>query len=156
MISNLLDELKEAFDALRVAGGALEGVRSVRVGDLHPISDREMPCITLDCSELPVTGTGSATGSRYELTYRIEVALFTSDARPGYAQRALWGLIGPPSLGSPRGLQHVLNTSNQLRLSDGSLFHLRSGPIRLGAIRERSVFTAGAVATVTATTWTTN
>lgn len=153
MILELLGELKEAYEELLPAGQALHGVKSVKIGDFSALADRELPCITLDCTEMPAPTGGLARGSREEWSFTVQVALFSADARPGVAQAKLWQLLTPPSPGAQYGLRYVLSAFTQLKLSSGGLFLLAPGPIRLGARNDRSIFTAGAVCTVVASTW---
>lgn len=153
MIYELMESWEAIFRAEMPANMALEGVKSVKLGDFSPVADRDFPCISLEPAEMPLARTGQATGSALEWPIDIDVSLYTCDNDPRKAQRKLYELVAPRTPEGQTGLRFVLHRARYIVTASGTRFQLSPGPIRFGLLKPKSVFIAGAICTVRAISW---
>ena len=155
----MIDELATAYELLlnteRQAGGLIEGVNSVQIGDDLPLADYNLPGIALDVSTLPREpfDEGGAPGSRLSWVIPIKVILYDTDTVRGAALRRVWRLLTPSTPTTPGGLVWLVNKYNRIKLDSGVLFHAEAGRFVIGSITKNNQQLTGAVATITFTTW---
>lgn len=125
MLDELVQDIADNLDSLRNAGGALEGVNAVFVGDenMESVPTESDPAIIVRITDFAFLYPDGAAGFRLEASLLVTLFL-TSMESPGEAHKAILALIS--RAGGTKGLIAALQTPMRgYQTGDGVSFMLR-------------------------------